>query len=51
MKDEKIKKAAMLFLMSNGSIIYNLHRDNAINEYIKDAFIAGAKWAEEQMKK
>ena len=47
-EDEKTKKAAMLFLMHNGSIIYNLHRENAINEYIKDAFIAGAKWQKEQ---
>ena len=51
MKEEELKKAAILFLMHNGSIIYNLHRENAINEYIKEAFIAGAKWAEEQMKK
>ena len=47
-EDEKIQKAAMLFLMHNGSIIYNLHRENAINEYIKDAFISGAKWQREQ---
>lgn len=47
--DVELDRAARLFLLHNGSIIHNLHREDAINSFIKDAFKAGSKWKEEKL--
>lgn len=48
-KEEKDKEARR-FLMQNGSIIRNLHKEDAINSYIKEAFIAGIELGEKMYK-
>lgn len=47
-KEEK-KREASHFLMENGSIINNLHRENAINSYVKEAFVAGIELGEKKL--
>lgn len=47
--DVELDRAAKLFMLQNGSIIHNLHREDAINSFIKDAFKAGSKWKEEKL--
>ena len=44
MAHKKIEEEASYYLQQVGSIIYN-RRENALNNCIKEAFIAGAEWA------
>ena len=43
MANKEIEKEASYYLQKVGSIIYN-RRENALNNCIKEAFIAGAEW-------
>lgn len=44
MEHKEIEEEASYYLQKVGSIIYN-RRENALNNCIKEAFIAGAEWA------
>lgn len=48
MTREEKEKEASRFLLQNGSIIDNLHRENAINTYVKEAFVAGIDLGEQR---
>ena len=50
MTREEKDKEARRFLIQNGSIIHNLHREDAINSYVKEAFIAGIELGEKKYK-
>lgn len=47
--EDELDREAKRFLLHNGSIINNLHREDAINSYIKEAFKSGARWMKEKM--